>query len=178
MYYYKIKGENVVKLEVELDKENIKTIRNEIIENCSDIKHESYVTIKPINPNDFKCIKNYSKKVIGKINYNDFKSTTKDEYLVEYDKYYYPEVISFIDGLLSGNASMIEKITTLQIEEKPENQKLLNYRGQLLSFIKLYIVDTIPLQTILNVRDFLANCNEKTMDDSLNKKLILRGHNK
>lgn len=178
MYYYKIKGDKVVKLEVEIDTEKLIKLRQDIIDNCSEIKHERYTTTQPINPVLFKDIKNFSKKIVGKINYNDFRSTVKDEYLVEYDKYYYPEIIQYIDNLLKGDLSMIEEINNIVIEDKPENEMLLNYKSQVKRCITFYVQEIMPLETVLQVQDFLKNCDDKNSTSDLSKKLILKGRKK
>lgn len=106
LYYYDIRDKYVKKYEVEINKENLKTLRKNIIDDCSIINYEEYKTTKEPDLFD-EHIRNYRSKKIGKITYNDFLSQDEDEYLVSYNYYNFSVLVSIIDSLLNDNTSII-----------------------------------------------------------------------
>lgn len=125
MYYFKRQNKDIIKYKVNLDEENLKKLRLEIIVNCSTITHKCYKTTNTPNWFDWEHIMNYKEKKVCQIEYNDFYSMPEDEYLVEYDYYEHPPLISFIDSLLKGNTNMIEKIRKMNIKNIDEEELIL-----------------------------------------------------
>lgn len=132
MYYYKQEEDKIVKYEITLNKEVLKSLRWEIIEYCSLITHERYKTTKTPNQFDFEHIRNYKEKLIGVIEYNDFYSMPEDEYLVEYDYYKHPRLVSLIDDLLLGKIDVIDEIINPNIKEDDEEKLLLKEQSSII----------------------------------------------
>lgn len=126
MYYYKKKGKDIIKYQITLDEELLKKLRFEIIEKCSHIIHINNRVTDSMKPFewDFEHIRNYKEKLIGRIEYNDFYSMPEDEYLVDYDYYEHPSLVTYIDDLLKGDTSSIEKIQKM-IDETVDKEKIL-----------------------------------------------------
>lgn len=110
MFYYIIKDNKIIKYEIKLNIVELEKLRFEIINNCSLITHKHYKTTRCPYQFDYEHVRNYHEKFIGVIEYNDFYSSPEDEYLVDYDYYEHPELVSLIDALLKSDASAIEKI--------------------------------------------------------------------
>ena len=74
MYYYKKKGKDIIKYQVNIDKDKLTKLRFEIIEKCSYIKHINRKVTDSVKSYiwEWEHIRNYNEKLIGTIEYNDF----------------------------------------------------------------------------------------------------------
>ena len=124
MYYYQKENEEIVKYQIILDEDTLKKLRSEIIEKCSLITHKHYKTTNTPNEFDYEHIRNYKENKVGVIEYNDFYCTREDEYLVEYDYYDHPKLVSQIEELLSGNTKVINELNNPNIEYINEEELL------------------------------------------------------
>lgn len=171
MYYYRVKDEVVKKYEVELHTETLKKLRNEIIEKCSYITHKKYTTTKTPNKWDYEHIRNYNENKIGEKDSNDFYSPFESEYLVEYDYYEHPKLISLIDALLKGNMSVIDEIKETKEEEIDKEKILLDEQRKIIEDLNKLDNDKINQQINLLTenQEKLSNCYE---EKELNKNQV------
>lgn len=132
MYYYKKENEEIVKYQIILDEKKLKELRSEIIERCSLIIHKNYKTTNTPNEFDYEHIRNYKEKKVGVIEYNDFYCTTEDEYLVDYDYYEHPKLVSQIEELLSGNTKIINELKNPNIDRINEEEVLLKEQQKII----------------------------------------------
>jgi hypothetical protein len=127
MNYFRKEEYFIVKYQVMIDEEKLKKLRWEIIDKCSLITHKCYKTTHRPNEFDYAHIRNYKEKKVGVIEYNDFYSMPEDQYLVEYDYYEHPKLISLINLLLEGKVNVIDEIIKLQesnIQTQIQNEEL------------------------------------------------------
>lgn len=158
MYYYKKEGINIIKYQIRLNEEILKKLKTEIILNCSTITHHHYKTTNTPNYFDWEHIQNYKQKKVGVIEYNDFYSQPEDEYLVDYDYLEHPPLVGYIDDLLKGNTSVIEKIEKMKDEILDKERIIL-----------------VEQQTIIQKLSNTNNKNKQQLIDLLNesqKKLL------
>jgi hypothetical protein len=132
MYYYQKENEEIVKYHIILDEDNLKKLRSEIIEKCSLITHKNYKTTNTPNEYDYEHIRNYKENKVGVIEYNDFYCTKEDEYLVDYDYYEHPKLVSLIEELLSGNTKIINELKNPNIECINEEEILLKEQQKII----------------------------------------------
>lgn len=107
VYYYDVRDGYINKYLVEVNKEYLKKIRKEIIDNCSIIEFKKYKTVKEPDFLRDEHIMNYKSEKVRKISYNDFFSEDEDEYLVSYNYYNFSVLVGIIDDLLNDNTSSI-----------------------------------------------------------------------
>ena len=132
MYYYKKQSREIIKYKVSLDEETLKKLRVEIILNCSIITHHHYKTTNTPNFFDWEHIQNYRETKVGIIEYNDFYSMPETEYLVDYNYYEHPLLVSYIDELLKGNTRMIGKIKTMNLQNIDEEELILKEQQKII----------------------------------------------
>lgn len=133
MYYYKKEDNEIIKYQVFLEEESLKKLRSEMIERCSLITHKCYRTTQTPNKFDYEHIKNYHEKKIGIIEYNDFYSMPEDEYLVEYDYYEHPLLVSLIDRLIKGETNVIDEIEKYKVGNIDYEQILLQEQQEIIN---------------------------------------------
>lgn len=135
MYYYNIENENIIKYEINIDKEKLEKLRREIIEKCSEIKHIEEVTNYTPNKYDYEHIRNYSEKFLRRVYKDDFYGTVYDEYSVKYDYYEHPVLIDYIDRLLIGDTSIISRIINPQIERIDEEKNIIDEQQKIIELL-------------------------------------------
>ena len=98
----------VQKYEVLIDKKKLKSIRTDVINNCSGIVHYDYYGEEGPNRYDFLRIRNYKK-------YEE----NNNVYHFIYDEYLYPHLVTIIDGLLADKEEALDEIlkTDLTLEQ-------------------------------------------------------------
>ena len=119
MYYYVKNNDQIEKYKIEFDKEKLKRLRIEIINNCSEITHKEYNdTIEP-NYLDYLKIRNYKRQKLGTVEGKGY-SPDKTLYHLSYDEYTYPYLVTLIDKLLEDGTETLTEI----FEEKQEKEIL------------------------------------------------------
>lgn len=171
MYYYKIKEELIIKYEVKLHIETLKKLRNEIIDRCSYITHKKYTTTQPPNKWDFEHIRNYNEQKVGIRQYNDFYSPSEDEYLVEYDYYEHPRLVSLINSLIKGNISVIDEIKYTDEEKIDKEKILLDEQKKLIQDLNMLDSEGInnQIRLLTENQEKISNCYK---EKELNKNQI------
>lgn len=122
MYYIKQDNEDLVKYNVKLEKEKLEELKQEVIQNCAEIVHQSYDGLEIGISFDTDHIKNFSKKKVNTKEYPD--GTVVDIYHFEYDEYKDSELVALIQDLLLGKADTIEKIKNPTLDRKKEKEEL------------------------------------------------------
>ena len=122
MIYVK-EEDKLKKYKIEIDKENLESLKYKIINDCSVIKHikqrkeEKYLT----GDLDFIHVKNYRKRFVERIDNNDFYGPPmKDIYEEEYDYYEEPAVIKNIEEVLKGNENKTLELLNYEVKEEQE----------------------------------------------------------
>ena len=99
MYYFKYDDANILKYDVVYKKEELITLRNRVVNNCSVIVHRDVVSSEiPSGDKKAKIKKVTSKKI------------DQDLYHFSYEEHYYPYLVTIIDMLLKEDASVIDDI--------------------------------------------------------------------
>jgi len=166
MYFYKIENDEIIKYQVCLDEETLKKLRSEIIERCSLIKHIKQVTVSLPNKYDYEHIRNYSEKFIRKVDKDDFYGTVYDEYLVEYDYYEHPLLVSLIDRLIKGETKVIGEIENYKIDNIDYEQILLEEQKEIIN--KLSDIDSKKISEQIE----LLNINQEKLLNYQNQKIL------
>ncbi len=103
MNYFQKNEYSIIKYEVSFDPKKVQELKKEVIENCSLVLHKNdYSSVEPDSFDTLK-IRNYQKNRVG-------VQDGHDVYLISYDEYVYPELVSIIDELLKENSDCIYKI--------------------------------------------------------------------
>lgn len=120
MFYFRKNDKTIKKYQVSFDKEEIKKIKKEIINNCSKRTHvirES--TLSPgelINNPLGEKISHLKKKNTGRT--TSYSDTSEDKTVFEYDYILitYPYLVFLVDNLLSGDEAAVYDIVNYKIE--------------------------------------------------------------
>ena len=141
MYFYEYNNGRIDKFLVNIDEEKLENLRNEIINNCSEIIHRDITGIKGPNYFDYLKIRNYSEKRIG-VKENSFYA---DEivYRFTYDEYIYPYLILLIEKLKQGETRVIGEIRNpdLSKEKTSYDQRIIELSKELDNIDNLNIIE-------------------------------------
>ena len=117
MLYFRKNDDVIEKYQIDFDKEKIKKLKQEIINNCSLIKHIEYESdYTPILSNEI--VKNFTYTRTGKE--REYFEETRDIYHYSYDKYEPPYLVALINQLLllNDNSKVIDQILNYEIASK------------------------------------------------------------
>lgn len=118
---------DIVKYEVEINREELIRIQKEMIDKCSRIIHYHYQAEGIMGAAYFKNndIRNYTEILVGTKQYYDGSDT--EIYLRDYDEYYHPLLANYVECLLNGDTSFLPEIMAYkgntQVTEKISNIK-------------------------------------------------------
>ena len=103
---------DIVKYEVEINREELEKIQKEMIDKCSRIIHYQYQAEGIMSADYFKKndIRNYTETLVGTKEYDDGPDT--EIYLRDYDEYYHPLLAHYVESLLNGDTSFLPEIMT------------------------------------------------------------------
>lgn len=99
MIYYKERKDRIEKYLIETDRDKLEELKNEIIQNCSEVSHEVKTGIK------FIPKMQYDTSEIRNLQVEQNNSDLGITYDVEYDYYKYPYLVYIIDAFLSGEVN-------------------------------------------------------------------------
>ncbi len=173
MFYIKETNNEVIKYEVELDIERLKSLKDEIIEKCSEISHYCYESDYELT-HDFlqnHDIRNYHFTETGKK--KDYFEEIRDIYKIEYDEYEHPLIVDYIDSLINGDTSVIPSLKSYSSfthplgaareSEKAVKRTLINYLNKPLEEIEIESL-TQSIHTLSCLKeDILKNKNQKNV---------------
>ena len=115
MLYFRKNDDVIEKYQIDFDKEKIKKLKQEIINNCSLIKHIEYESdYTPILSNEI--VKNFTYTRTGKE--REYFEETRDIYHYSYDKYEPPYLVELINQLLNDNSKVIDQILNYEISSE------------------------------------------------------------
>lgn len=115
MLYFRTNDEVIEKYQIDFNKEEVETLKEKIINNCSFIKHEEYESDQ-LPRFTGKIIKNYIHTYTGKE--KNYFEETRDIYLYSYDEYKPPYLVKLINQLLNGNSEVIDEILNYDTSTK------------------------------------------------------------
>ena len=115
MLYFRKNDEVIEKYQIDFNKEEVETLKEKIINNCSFIKHEEYES-DHLPRFAGKIIKNYIHTYTGKE--KNYFEETRDIYLYSYDEYKPPYLVKLINQLLNGNSEVIDEILNYDTSTK------------------------------------------------------------
>lgn len=115
MLYFRKNDEVIEKYQIDFNKEEVETLKEKIINNCSFIKHEEYESDQ-LPRFTGKIIKNYIHTYTGKE--KNYFEETRDIYLYSYDEYKPPYLVKLINQLLNGNSKVIDEILNYDTSTK------------------------------------------------------------
>ena len=115
MKYYNLKDDVIEKYNVTFDIKEIEKIKNEIINNCSDIEHKKYFSdyCPSFSKNDI--IRNYKERRTGEI--KEYFEETRFIYEYSYDRYVPPYLVNLLNDLLKGE-NVLEDVLTYKVPDK------------------------------------------------------------
>ena len=96
MYYIEETDTEVIKYEVEIDKDNLLKLKEKIIDECSAIEHKKTNQVEGLlEPSFFegRDIRNYKERRIGRKEY--FDGPDEDIYEIEYDEYHHTDIVRY-----------------------------------------------------------------------------------
>lgn len=174
MIYFKRNEDIIEKYRVTFDKEKIKEVRNEIINNCSFIKHHEYESDYGPRFTKEDIIKNFKHTNTGKK--KEYFEETRDIDLFSYDEYIPPHLVDIIDQLLNGKAKAINKIFRYDISDKSTiddkinavNQEIIEIAPENIEERKEKLVE---LEELLKVKEL--NKNQKDIEIYYNELINL-----
>ena len=110
MYYIEETDNEVIKYEVTINSERLLALKEEIIENCSEISHHCYESDYELTHDYLQNhdIRDYHFTETGKK--KDYFEETRDIYKIEYDEYDHPLIVDYIDILINGDTSVIPSL--------------------------------------------------------------------
>ena len=115
MLYFRKNDDVIEKYQIDFDKEKIKKLKQEIINNCSLIKHIEYESdYTPILSNEI--VKNFTYTRTGKE--REYFEETRDIYHYSYDRYEPPYLVELINQLLNDNSKIIDQILNYEISSE------------------------------------------------------------
>ena len=109
-YYYVIEGKNINKYLVKFNVDELKKLRKEIIDNCSNIVHVGYRVVDEFDDFDTEHIRRYVSYRLGGMTYKNFYYGGSAGAYVEYDYYEYSKLVLILDNLLNGNMSCLDDL--------------------------------------------------------------------
>lgn len=130
MVYYQfigLKEEGYIqKYYITFNRDRLEKIKNEMIFNCSEIRHHKYKTTTKPNYYDTTKIINYSDTKIG-IKYGKGYDPDLDEYLVEYDELVHPLIVNLIEGVLNNDNESLDKLLDIVYIPRKHKENKKNY---------------------------------------------------
>lgn len=173
MYYIEETDNEVVKYEVKLDTDRLKSLKEEIIEKCSEIDHRCYESDYEPGYDFFEThhIENYHSTKTGKT--KEYFEETRDIYKIEYDEYKSPLIVDYIDILINGDTTVIPSLKhyssfshplgAVRESEKAVKCTLINYLNKPLEEIEIESL-TQSIHTLSCLKeDIIKNKNQKSV---------------
>ena len=115
MKYYNLKDDVIEKYNVTFDKKEIEKIKNEIINNCSDIEHKKYFSDYSPSFSKNDIIRNYYERRTGEV--KEYFEETRFIYEYSFERYIPPYLVNLLNDLLKGK-NVLEDILTYKVPDK------------------------------------------------------------
>lgn len=125
MYCFYDNGNIISKMKITICRDEIKDLRNEIIDNCSIITFEEYDS--DYEPNTNNCFfRNYKKQDIGTKEYFEEIRTL---YHISYELFTPPYLVSLIDRLLKNDPSSLYEIDHYNYQKEKNIDNIINEKS-------------------------------------------------
>lgn len=149
---------DIVKYEVEINREELIRIQKEMIDKCSRIIHYHYQAEGIMGAAYFKNndIRNYTEILVGTKQYYDGSDT--EIYLRDYDEYYHPLLAHYVECLLNGDTSFLPEIMAYKGNTQV-TEKISNIKQAMIDELGKPLVN-INLDSIVERTDELRNLQE------------------
>ena len=122
MKYYNLKDDVIEKYNVTFDTKEIKKIKNEIINNCSDIVHMNYFSDYSPSFSKSDIIRNYQERRTGEV--KEYFEETRFICEYSYDRYAPPYLVNLLNDLLKGKNVLEDILTYKDIDSLPIDIKI------------------------------------------------------
>ncbi len=123
MYYFINNGEKIEKYAVSFDKQQVKNLKDTIIDKCSFIEHQEFQSDYYPMFSDKKIIRNFQSTYIGK---REYFEETREVYSFSYDRYNPPYLVLLIDKLLNDDIEVISEILNYDVSPKESIEDKIN----------------------------------------------------
>ena len=166
---------DIVKYEVEINREELEKIQKEMIDKCSRIIHYQYQAEGIMRADYFKKhdIRNYTETLVGTKEYDDGADTKI--YLRDYDEYYHPLLAHYVESLLNGDTSFLPEIMTYKGNVRVTEQ-ISNIKQEMIEEVSKPLVN-INLDILVERTDELRNLQEIEKSNK-NQKSDMEYHSK
>lgn len=158
MYYYEMDELNVIKYKFDLNINKLNFLKKQIIKDCGKIIHKSLETTNVLNYFNNRYVNNLEVHITEKKDDNN-----KNIYLVSYDLYNVPYLVSLIDRLLNKDISAINEIINYKESFSIENPEISEDYNILL--------DEINSKDNIKIYGIKENPNKKLKREKLLKKM-------
>lgn len=145
MKYFKLDKNEIVKYEININKQELEKIRKEIIDNCSVITHKCYKTNIKFNNIDSLIYRNYKEKYIEE----------EKVYEISYDYYSCDSLIRILNELLDDNLNELDYLYNPPLNMEEKHIQALTYIPKILENITYIEIARFNLNIINDLTNFL-----------------------
>lgn len=163
MYYYKVLDKKIFKYEVSYDLEKVKSLQNDLANDCSIEKEYTYSSVGVPHRDKNVKYKKFEYKFVD--TRYDFYGDD-DIYEVSTIELITPPLYNLINEILNGNVLALEKLFAKKIDLKEKNVKDIDYYQA--SFQRLFnvtLVDTMDLEMYERLLEFVNSPKLKNKND-------------
>lgn len=163
MYYYKVLDKKIFKYEVSYDLEKVKSLQNNLANDCSIEKEYTYSSVGVPHRDKNVKYKKFEYKFVD--TRYDFYGDD-DIYEVNTIELITPPLYNLINEILNGNVLALEKLFAKKIDLKEKNVKDIDYYQA--SFQRLFnvtLVDTMDLEMYERLLEFVNSPKLKNKND-------------
>ncbi len=115
MIYFAKNIDTIDKYNVTFDRIKVEDLKNEIIDNCSYIKHVEYESdYGPLFGNGKRIIENFNAFQVGT---KEYFEETRTIYKYSFDEYFPPRLVDYIDSLLKFKSSALNNILNYDLSK-------------------------------------------------------------
>ena len=126
MYYYHENEWYIIRDEINIDKYELKKLRNEVINNCSLIVHTEHSS--DYAPTiDQSLVRNYKENFVCK---KEYFEETRDVIHYSYDKLIPPKLVTLIDRLLNDDPTAVHDIRNYDYKSETTIDKMIEEKNK------------------------------------------------
>lgn len=176
MFYIEETGEEYIKYIVKINEKELLSIRKEIIDNCSEIRHYKEKIDGDYDYSFFykNDIRNFKSKKVGTKEY--FPDIYINVNEVEYDKYIHPKLAEYINRLLLGDATAIKELKKYKgntlVKAKIKSTEVEESNAKIIDYLKNYMKLNKNQKSDMNYYDEVMMCITLIEVDRINKEEV------
>ncbi len=176
MFYIEETGEVYIKYIVKINEKELLSIRKEIIDNCSEIRHYKEKIDGDYDYSFFykNDIRNFKSKKVGTKEY--FPDVYINVNEVEYDKYIHPKLAEYINRLLLGDAAAIKELKKYKgntlVKAKIKSTEVEESNAKIIDYLKNYMKLNKNQKSDMNYYDEVMMCITLIEVDRINKEEV------